>query len=72
MDILGTPILCDQKYGDGADLPVDEIENKLHLHARRLTLKDAHVGDIDISAPLPAHMARTFELLGFDGQRYGE
>ena len=70
MDILGTPILGDQKYGDLAEMPMDGIEAKLHLHARRLTLKDEKIGDIDISAPLPAHMAQTFELLGFDAQRY--
>jgi 23S rRNA pseudouridine955/2504/2580 synthase len=70
MDILGTPILGDQKYGDLAEMPMDGIEAKLHLHARRLTLKDEKIGDIDISAPLPAHMAQTFELLGFDTQRY--
>jgi 23S rRNA pseudouridine955/2504/2580 synthase len=72
MDILGTPIFGDQKYGDVADLPMDGIENKLHLHARRLTLRDATIGNIDISAPLPGHMARTFELLGFDALRFGE
>jgi 23S rRNA pseudouridine955/2504/2580 synthase len=72
MDILGTPILGDRKYGDVAELHMDGIENKLHLHARRLTLKDAIAGDIDISAPLPAHMAKTFELLGFDAQRYDD
>ncbi len=70
MDILGTPILGDAKYGDTAEIPIDAIENKLHLHARRLTLKDPKVGDIDISAPLPAHMEQTFELLGFDTRRY--
>ncbi len=72
MDILGTPILGDQKYGDVAEIPVDGIDRKLHLHARRLTLKDATLGEIDISAPLPPHMAKTFDLLGFDAQRYGE
>jgi 23S rRNA pseudouridine955/2504/2580 synthase len=72
MDILGTPILGDHKYGEIAEMLMDDIENKLHLHARRLTLKDAKIGDIDISAPLPPHMARTFDLLGFDAQRYGE
>jgi 23S rRNA pseudouridine955/2504/2580 synthase len=70
MHILGTPIIGDQKYGDVAELPMDGLENKLQLHARRLTLKDAKLGDIDVSAPLPAHMARSFELLGFDAQRY--
>ena len=72
MDILGTPILSDQKYGDVADLPMDGLERKLHLHARRLTLKDVKLGEIDVTAPLPPHMAKTFELLGFDAQRYGE
>jgi len=72
MDILGTPILGDQKYGDVAEMTMDGIENKLHLHARRVTLKDAKAGDIDISAPLPSHMARTFELLGFESRRYDE
>jgi 23S rRNA pseudouridine955/2504/2580 synthase len=72
MNILGTPILADQKYGNVADLPMDGIERKLHLHARRLILKDAKLGEIDVTAPLPPHMAKTFELLGFDAQRYGE
>ncbi|MGB9027873.1 MAG: RluA family pseudouridine synthase, partial [Rhodomicrobium sp.] len=72
MDILGTPILGDQKYGDFSEMPVDGIENKLHLHARRLTLRDPKIGDIDISAPLPSHLAKTFELLGFEAQHYGE
>jgi 23S rRNA pseudouridine955/2504/2580 synthase len=72
MDILGTPILGDQKYGDVAELPMDGIENKLHLHARRLTFKDGKVGDIDISAPMPLHMVKTFELVGFDAQNYGD
>ena len=72
MDILGTPILCDQKYGNVAEMPMDGIERKLHLHARRLTLKDAKLGEIDVTAPLPSHIANTFELLGFDAERYGD
>jgi 23S rRNA pseudouridine955/2504/2580 synthase len=72
MDILGTPIVGDQKYGDVADLHMDGIENKLHLHARRITFKDAKVGDIDISAPLPLHMAKSFELLGFEPKVYDQ
>jgi 23S rRNA pseudouridine955/2504/2580 synthase len=70
MDILGTPILGDQKYGDFRELPVDGLENKLHLHARRLTFKDTKLGHIDISAPLSSHMERSFEALGFDFHRY--
>jgi 23S rRNA pseudouridine955/2504/2580 synthase len=70
MDILGTPILGDQKYGNSADLLIDGLENKLHLHARRLTLKDPQIGELDVSAPLPSHMEKSFALLGFNSQRY--
>ena len=66
MDILGTPVLSDQKYGDVADLPMDGLERKLHLHARRLTLKDAKLGEIDVTAPLPPHMAKVWAMFGFD------
>jgi 23S rRNA pseudouridine955/2504/2580 synthase len=70
MDILGTPILGDHKYGNFIDLQADGLENKLHLHARRLTLKDPQIGDLDISAPLPPHMENSFTLLGFSSQKY--
>jgi 23S rRNA pseudouridine955/2504/2580 synthase len=66
MHILGTPVLGDNKYGGLDDCGVEGIEKKLHLHARRLTLKDMKIGEIDISAPLPVHMQTAFELLGFD------
>lgn len=66
---IGTPILGDGKYGGReAFLPGAEIEGRLHLHARRLVLphplrpKQA----IDVTAPLPPHMAATFGYLGFD------
>ena len=44
MDVLGTPILGDQKYGSVSDLPMDGIEQKLHLHARRLTFERRQTG----------------------------
>lgn len=70
MHILGTPILGDNKYGGDAEMPVEGIEDKLHLHARRLTFTDVKLGRVDVTAPLPAHMMRSFELLGFDADRY--
>jgi len=70
MDLLGTPILGDQKYGESEPSPVENVENKLHLHARRLAFKDAHLGIIDVTAPLPPHMQRSFDLLGLDMTRY--
>ncbi len=71
MDILGTPILGDNKYGGGQEMPVEGIADKLHLHARRLIFNDIKLGRIDISAPLPEHMKQSFDLLGLDAERYG-
>ncbi len=69
MAVIGTPILGDQKYDGDKGLP-EGIEAKLHLHARRLVLPHPKGGIIDVTAPLPAHMARTFDALGFDSNRY--
>ena len=44
----------------------EQIEPKLHLHARRLVLPHPGGGKIDVTAPLPEHMRRTWELLGLD------
>ncbi len=63
---MGTPILGDGKYGaqeaflDGLDL-----SRKLHLHARQLLVPHPELGELRLTADLPAHMAATFETLGF-------
>jgi 23S rRNA pseudouridine955/2504/2580 synthase len=72
MALLGTPILGDQKYGGGAEMPVDGIEPKLHLHATRLVFDDLKLGQVDVTAPLPALIKSSFALLGFDAGRYEE
>lgn len=66
---IGTPILGDNKYGGDQDLP-DGVPNKLHLHARRLVFPHPRGGTIDISAPLPDHMLETFDVFGFDANRF--
>jgi 23S rRNA pseudouridine955/2504/2580 synthase len=71
MALIGHPIVGDNKYEGGLDLPAPEIEAKLHLHARRLTLPHPRGGKIDVTAPLPEHMRRTWELLGLDEDRWG-
>ena len=38
MALIGNPIVGDNKYGGDENLPAEQIENKLHLHARRLVL----------------------------------
>ena len=66
MALIGHPIVGDNKYEGGLDLPAEQIEPRLHLHARRLVLPHPGGGKIDVTAPLPDHMRRTWELLGLD------
>ncbi|MBI1208845.1 MAG: RluA family pseudouridine synthase [Azospirillum sp.] len=67
MAAIGTPILGDGKYG-GADafLAGAEVASRLHLHARRLVIPHPRRGEIDVTAPLPPHMAETWAWFGFD------
>ncbi|SRR5579883_666950 len=80
MEAIGHPIIGDPKYGarPGNDprrtdplrnIP-EEIERKLHLMARRLVLPHPRGGMLDVTAPLPPHMQRTFDFFGFDATRY--
>ena len=74
MELIGHPIVGDNKYEGGLDLPAEEIEPKLHLHARRLVLPHPAGGGakIDVTAPLPEHMLGTWDLLGLDPNRFQE
>ncbi|MCI2401097.1 RluA family pseudouridine synthase [Aliiroseovarius subalbicans] len=72
---IGHPIVGDGKYGgSGQDNMGDGwgaklggiISNKLHLHARSMSFRHPDTGkDVTITAPLPEHMARTFETFGW-------
>jgi 23S rRNA pseudouridine955/2504/2580 synthase len=65
MAILGYPILGDEKYRGNIDVP-EGIDNALHLHARRISFPHpSGEGVVDVTAPLPEHMARSFGLFGF-------
>ncbi len=67
---LGHPIYGDARYGGLENLP-EGVPRKLHLHARRIAFEHPVTGEVlDITAPLPDHMRRTFALLGFDASRY--
>jgi len=71
MALIGHPIVGDNKYGGDKGMPAEQIEPKLHLHARRLVLPHPYSGGkIDVTAPLPEHMKKTWELLGLDAERY--
>ena len=75
-EAIGTPIFGDPKYGHRSEDGVrrsdphrampDSLERKLHLLARRLVLPHPRGGLIDVTAPLPPHMRKTFETFGFE------
>ena len=70
MAILGHPIIGDNKYEGGLDLPAENMSPRLHLHARRLIIPHPNGTKIDITAPLPPHMEESLRLLGFDANRF--
>lgn len=69
--LMNTPILGDVKYGfENADAALfgGQASLKMHLHARgiRLAHPDKSKGILEIYAPLPEHMKKTFEFCGFN------
>jgi len=75
-EAIGHPIVGDPKYNRKPDndparadplraLPPG-IEPKLHLLARRLILPHPRGGTIDVTAPLPEHMQKSFDMFGFE------
>jgi len=65
------PIVGDPKYFniENWQLP-GGIQNRLHLLARRIAVPHPRGGRIDVTAPLPPHMAQSWNLLGLDAKRY--
>jgi 23S rRNA pseudouridine955/2504/2580 synthase len=71
---IGHPIIGDPKYfsaDQNWDFP-GGMQNKLHLHARRIVMPHPGGGTIDVTAPLPPHMQQSWNLLGFDARRGSE
>jgi 23S rRNA pseudouridine955/2504/2580 synthase len=69
---IGHPIVGDPKYFDKENwhLP-GGIQNRLHLMARRIVIPHPRTGEaLDVTAPLPPHMAQTWNLLGLEASRY--
>jgi 23S rRNA pseudouridine955/2504/2580 synthase len=66
---IGTPILGDAKYGEAtAHLAGVPGSRMLHLHARSLSLPHPLGGTLEVTAPLPPHMRRTWDFFGFPGE----
>ena len=72
MALIGHAIVGDSKYEGDKVLADSGIETKLHLHARRLIIPHPVAGEprIDVTAPLPPHMRKTWDLLGLDAERF--
>jgi 23S rRNA pseudouridine955/2504/2580 synthase len=75
-EAIGHPIVGDPKYNrrspndparsDPLRALPPGLEPKLHLLARRLVLPHPRGGIIDVTAPLPEHMKKSFSMFGFD------
>ncbi len=73
-EAIGHPIVGDPKYsgkekGRQAPQITAGLERKLHLLARRIVLPHPRGGMLDVTAPLPPHMKKSFEMFGFDTKR---
>lgn len=65
---IGCPIIGDPKYFE-ADTNWDfpgGMQNRLHLHARRIVIPHPDKGFVDVTAPMPPHMRQSWNLIGFD------
>ncbi len=69
MASLGTPIAGDFKYGEEGARLSGSMSQKMHLHARYLRIRKPSGGYLEITAPLPPHMTKTWELFGWDPER---
>lgn len=70
---IGTPIIGDPLYFDRKDWELPGgMQNRLHLHARRIVVPHPDGGDLDVTAPLPPHMQQSWNLLGFDADEASE
>jgi 23S rRNA pseudouridine955/2504/2580 synthase len=77
-EAIGHPIIGDPKYGGEAKDPrkhdplrsvPERVERKLHLVARRIVLPHPSGGTLDVTAPLPPHMQKSFDTFGFEVKR---
>jgi 23S rRNA pseudouridine955/2504/2580 synthase len=69
---IGHPIIGDPLYFDRRDWTLPGgMQNRLHLHARRIVVPHPDGGVLDVTAPLPPHMVQSWNLLGFDAELKG-
>jgi len=68
MQLLGAPLAGDPRYMTDRPLP-GGLENKLHLHAASITIPRPDGMKAHFAAPLPLHMIKAFDGLGFDARQ---
>lgn len=70
MQSLGCPIVGDPKYGGSSDVGRSiGMEDRLHLHAWKIKFKQVNGRMLEIKAPLPPHMQKTFSALGIEAPK---
>ncbi|HEV7417492.1 MAG TPA: RluA family pseudouridine synthase, partial [Tianweitania sediminis] len=42
------------------------MQNRLHLHARRIIIPHPERGKLDVTAEMPPHMVQSWNLIGFE------
>ena len=67
LSAMETPILGDGKYG-GKKAFMNNLSNKIHLHAEKIYIENYFGKPLSISAPLPAHMKETLGYLGISAK----
>ena len=65
---IGHPIVGDGKYGGREAFLSGSVSRNLHLHARSIHIPGFGKGrsGLQVRAPLPRHMAESWQLLGFE------
>jgi 23S rRNA pseudouridine955/2504/2580 synthase len=62
---MGVPIVGDTKYFNVENWTLPGgLQNRLHLHARRIRLPHPAGGELDVSAPLSPHFRQAVSVLG--------
>lgn len=70
---IGHPIVGDGKYGGRAAFVEGiAIPKQMHLHAWRIIIPTESGRPLTITAPLPPHMEKTAEILGFSARETAE
>jgi len=67
---MGHPIVGDGKYGGAEAFLSGSISKKMHLHSYFVSFPHPAGGTVTVTAPLPDHMAASFDMLGFSLNDY--